>query len=200
MNRSVISQYNETLVVGNLYPSLTLTIQDEVKDDSTTYQWTPDKMITFSRFTAQRFVHEAEIMIERYKKEDLFVYRNNELLINQKLAEDMGFVEMGEWDKQIFVVPTKGKDAGTGMIFEGVKIMIANVSNEAVLSFFEFQSLVDYIKNFDFDGMALKLLNTALIVSGSNNSPIVTGDTFIGPPAQTEQVSWVEKPNTIPKL
>jgi hypothetical protein len=200
MNRSAINQYNETLVIGNLYPSLILTIQDELKDDSS-YQWTLDKTISFSRFTSQRFVHEAEIMIGRYKTEDLFVYRNKELLINQQLAENMGFVEMGEWGKQIFVVPTKGKDAEAGMIFEGVKIMIGNISNEAILSFFEFQSLVDYMKDFDFDGMALKLLNTALIVSGGN-SPLINGDIVTGQNVvQTEQVSsWVDKPNTIPKL
>lgn len=199
MNKSAVNQYNETLVIGNLYPSLTLSIQDELRDDSYR-QWSLDKMISFSRFTSQRFVNESEEFIRRYKEEDLFRYRNQELLINQQLADSMAFVEMGEWEKQIYVVPTKGKDAGTGAIFEGVKIMISNISNEATLSFFEFQGLIDYMKNFDFDGMALKLLNSALILSG-NSSSILTNDVVMGQnTTQSENVMWVDKPNTIPKL
>lgn len=186
---------NDSLKISNLFPTLTLTISDEVRDSSS--GWSLDKTLSFSRFTGARFVERGKQFIEDFKRDDLFMYRNNVLVMNKEIANQISFVEVADFERQVKVIPAIHKDSQTNQLFEAIVLMIGNVSNYVIYSYDEFISIIKFMETFDYDGLAIKLLNLAITVNGFNRT--ANGE-LIADNSKPDSVNWVDKPKTVPDL
>lgn len=187
----------EYLQIKNLYPTLTLTVMDEVKDYDNR-RWSPEKSVGFSRFTGVNFVTRSRKLIEDFVAYDnLFQYVQGRLTVDQNIAKSISFVTSAEFDRKLMVMPVVGKDPQYNELYEGVIIMIGNVSNNVTLTYDEFVSLVEYMDRLDYDGLAIKLLNTALSI---DDVKAIQDGNSTQSTSSPEKVDWVDKPNTIPKL
>ena len=191
------SQSGDIFDVRNLYPTLTLVTTDEVRDDKR--RWKPERNISFSRFTSIQFVVKAKRFINRFTREQqLFRYIDGVLTVDNDLAKTIAFIGFAEFDTRVLVLPVVGKDQQTNQAYEGVAICVRDLSNHVVLTYDEFVSFIMYIDKFDFDRMALSLLNAAISSNGATN---MANNSIVSQPSDTDTTGpIVVKKTTIPEL
>lgn len=188
----------DSINIRNLYPSINLIIRDEIRDTGYQRGWTPDKMVSWSRFSGPKFVRGANEFIRKYKEtQDLFVYYKGELLVNQQLAEQIKFTELAEFERRILCIPVVGKDLAMNQLYEGISMFFGNMSTYVIFTYDEFVGLVKYLEGFNYDLMALQLLNIAIGFSGMAN---IQGEIETSPEEPRNITKWVDKPPTIPTL
>lgn len=173
-----IDPSGNALDVRNLYPTLTLNIADEVRDDKR--RWKPERAMSVSNFTALRFVREAKRFLRQFtENKDLFKYVDGVLSVDTDLANKLAVTTVVDFETRVALLAVVGKDPDTGLRYEGIALCIRNISNHTVFTYDELVSLVQYIEKFDFDVMGLKLLNIALSSVGANN--IASGSVVSAP-------------------
>lgn len=172
---------------------------DEVRDDKR--RWKPERSLSFSRFTSTMFVDKARTFIEKFVDEkQLFRSIDGKLVVDKTIAQRISFISYAEFDTRFLVLPVVGKDKTTNQPYEGVAICIRDMSNYIVLSYDEFVSFVKYLDGFDFDIMALTLLNTAIMSQGVD---VLSGNSVVLGTSNTESeysTPAVDRKPTIPKL
>lgn len=189
------SSNGDAFDVRNLYPTLTLTAIDEVRDDKR--KWKPERNLAFSRFTSIGFVAKARPFLRKFVEEGkLFQYVDTVLTVDHEVAKKIAFTALAEFETRILVLPVVGKDQHTNQLYEGVAICIRDMSNHVVLTYEEFASFVKYLSEFNFDMMALSLLNVAVSANGATN---MENSSIVLAPNNTDYIApIVTKRNTIP--
>ena len=158
---------NQYLFITGLYPSLTIELSDELKDESTRI-WNTNRLVSLSKFNTITFVKSARILLSKFKSlKNLFGYQDGELLANKDLAWENREIIQGDYGKVIMLLPSVVEDPDNHVQYEGITFMINELSNYAKITYQEFESMVEYIDRLDFDSLAIQLVNTALLMRSS---------------------------------
>lgn len=158
---------NQYLFINGLYPSLTIELSDELKDDSTRI-WSTNRLVNLSKFTAIAFVKSGRFLLEKFKSlKNLFGYQDDVLLANKDLAWENREIIQADYGKVIMLLPSVVEDPDNHVQYEGITFMINELSNYAKITYQEFESMVEYIDRLDFDSLAIQLVNTALLMRSS---------------------------------
>ena len=161
---------NQYLFITGLYPTLTIELSDELKDENTRI-WSTGRLVNLSKLTAITFVKSGRLLLEKFKSlKNLFGYQDGVLLANKDLAWENREVIQAEYGKAIMLLPSVVEDQDSHVQYEGITFMINELSNYAKITYQEFESMVDYIDKLDFDSLGIQLLNTALLMR--SNKPI----------------------------
>lgn len=196
--RKSIYNGNQYLFINGLYPSLTIELIDEVKDMSTKI-WTTNRSVSLNRFNAIIFVDYARSLLSKFcELRNLFGYdENKRLIVNKDLAWENRKVIQTEYGKTIMLLPSVVEDRDTHIQYEGVTFMINELSNYAMLTYQEFESMVNYIDRIDFDSLAIQLVNAALLMRSNKaiaETAIVTDQSQFKEPQELEtEVTEKEK-------
>ena len=192
------------------YPNFVLEIKEPIERQQI---WTSNKSVSFDKFSAYRFVKYGKHLVETIKKtEDLYYFDESGVLtLNKQLAEKIRDPIRLTY-KTLLLVPSIVEDDGDHRLYEGVCMMINDPSNYAMLTIDEFEFLLDYMEKFNFDMVAVQLINTYLLTKDmdvselKDQAPQVTKPSAIfGPTVEepkTTSTKWRIAPEskTIPDL
>lgn len=175
-----------------------MTIADDVRDDKR--RWKPEKSLAFSKFTSIPFVGKSNAFLRKFVEEkQLFKIVDGKLMVDNGIAKNIAFHADAEFDTRVLVFPVVGKDQQTNLLYEGVAVCIRDLSNHVIFTYEEFVKFVKYLDKFDFDMMALTLLNTALAVNGGING--LSENSVVSSPVDTTYTTIpAERLPTIPNL
>ena len=158
---------NQYLFIGGLYPTLTIELSDELKDDNARI-WSTGRLVGLNKFNAIIFVKSGRILLEKFKSlKNLFGYRDGVLLANKDLAWENREIIQADYGKVIMLLPSVVEESDSHVQYEGITFMINELSNYAKITYQEFESMIDYIDRLDFDSLAIQLVNTALLMRSS---------------------------------
>lgn len=170
MIRQSIFNGNQYLLISNLYPALVIELTDETKDEGSKL-WNSGRSVQLNKFIARVFVRSGRELLEKFKTlKDLFGYEESVLIVNKDLAWENRVVIQCEYGKVILLVPSVVEDMDNHVQYEGLTLMINEMSNYGKFTYQEFESLMDYLDHFDFDGIGLQLLTTALLMRTKNTN------------------------------
>lgn len=158
---------NDCIMVSGTYPSITIDIADEVKEQGN--GWNLNKTVSMNKFSSYRFTTRGEELLSKMKKiEDLYVYDNGKLTVNKEIAWKIRVTVQMDYGKVVMLLPVVIRDEEDGQLYEGISFMINEIGNYALITYEEFSYMVHYIKHFDFDILAMQLINTGLLIRGGN--------------------------------
>lgn len=176
---------NQYLLINGLYPTLTIELSDELKDDSTRI-WSTSRLVGLSKLNAILFVKTGKTLLEKFKTlKDLFGYQDGVLLVNKDLAWENREILQADYGKVIMLLPSVVDDPDNHIKYEGISFMINELSNYAKITYEEFESMVGYIEKLDFDSLAIQLVNMALLMR--SNQPVAQPTTI----QQTKEITEV---------
>lgn len=204
---------NQYLSVNNPYASLTIELSEEGKDMYSSI-WSSARVVSLNKFLTKTFVRRSRDLLEKFKTiKELFAYEDNVLMVNKDLAWENREVIPTEYGKVVMLLPTVVEDYDTHAQYEGITLMINEISNYGKLTYQEFEAMVDYLDTLDFDTLALQLINIALMMKEKKTAEdIITKDDtpevpeniqFVpvseketkAQPRQIEQREWLAAPN-----
>lgn len=161
---------NQYLFIGGLYPTLTIELSDELKDNNTRI-WSTGRLVGLSKFNTIIFVKSGRILLEKFKSiKDLFGYQDGLLLVNKDLAWNNREIIQADYGKVIMLLPSVVEEPDSHAQYEGITFMINELSNYAKITYQEFESMINYIDKLDFDSLGIQLVNTALLMR--SNKPV----------------------------
>lgn len=176
---------NQYLFIGGLYPTLTIELSDELRDESTRI-WSTNRLVGLSKFTTNTFVKSSRVLLEKFKSlKNLFGYRDGVLLANKDLAWENREIIQAEYGKVIMIIPSVVEEPDSHVQYEGITFIINELSNYAKITYQEFESMIEYIDKVDFDSLAIQLVNSALLMRSSKP---IANPSMIGKQEETNEL------------
>lgn len=158
MGKEASSTFN---VGGNDYlrvaphPYITM---DFVSDVDRNEIWSRNKQFRLDRFGKFQFVKRGKELLECFKtNENLFLYEGEKLIVNKEISKKCRKFITTPF-QTLMMFPTVVTDIESNKEFEGVCMMINGVDNYSMLTYEEFEFLVDQLERFDMDATALNLI------------------------------------------
>lgn len=139
-----------------LYPTLDLQIIHTRPIDSLEAPkvWNPNDTLSLSKFTLPIFIHELKLVCEAIKIQEMFVYTNDRLDINPKLAEEKRRIFQASSTFFVEIIPSVVDEDKR---VEGIRFTFNKEPSVFYLNLIEVESLMYTLQSVNFDILALQM-------------------------------------------
>lgn len=170
--------------------------------------WTPNQSVTLTRYYLFRFLQGLRRLINDFQSnKDLFYYQNNELVVNNSVADSITMSVTTNGSKTVMMKPcvVPDEESSTNNVYEGCIFYINNMENFAYLTYTEMEYLFYELSKIDMSTLSLQLL-TIVKQFDSQKSEKITGPTSPQMDINSEvEISTpssvtIVKTNQIPKI
>jgi hypothetical protein len=141
--------------------------------------WTPNQSVTLTRYYLFRFLQGLRRLISDFQShKDLFYYQNNELVVDNNIADSVTISIPTSGNKTIMMKPcvVPDEESSTGNVYEGSIFYINNMENFAYLTYTEMEYLFYELSKIDMNSLSLQLI-TIVKQFENQRSEKITGPT-----------------------
>lgn len=147
--------------------------------------WSSNRSVTLNRYYLFRFLQGLRRLINDFQTyKDLFYYQNNELVVNNSVADSITISVPTNSSKTIMMKPcvVPDEESSTGNVYEGCIFYINNMENFAYLTYTEMEYLFYELSKIDMSSLALQLIT---IVKQFENQ---TSEKLTGPTSSQQEI------------
>lgn len=153
------------------HPYLTLDISSPLNRGES---WSSNNMVTLNQqglFLARRHIRKA---VESLKTEDLFLYVNDRLVVNQDIANTVT-TKFISGNKHVLLRPVVVYDDDNPLIeYEGICLMINSVDNFCNLTIDEAEFLYYTLDKINLIDLAMNVINTSMMLKSKEVKKVKT--------------------------
>ena len=123
--------------------------------------WNTNNTVTLTRYYLFRFIQGLRKLIMDFKSnKELFFYRNQELIVNNYISEQIKIAVPVSGNKTILMKPcvVPDEESTTGNVYEGCLFYINSMENFAYLTYTEMEYLLYELMNIDMNTLSLQLI------------------------------------------
>ena len=124
--------------------------------------WSTNQSVTLNRYYLFRFLQGLRKLITDFQnRKNLFYYQNNELVVNNMIADDATISIPTAGSKTIMMKPcvVPDEESSTGRVYEGCIFYINNMENFAYLTYTEMEYLYFELTKIDMSALSLQLIS-----------------------------------------
>ena len=123
--------------------------------------WSSNRTVTLNRYYLFRFLQGLRKLIYDFQnKKNLFYYQNNELIVDNSVADLVEISIPTANSKTVMLRPcvVPDEESATHKVYEGCVFYINNMENFAYLTYTEMEYLYYELSKIDMSGIALQLI------------------------------------------
>lgn len=123
--------------------------------------WSSSRTVTLNRYFLFRFLQGLKRLIHDFQNQkNLFYYRNNELVVDNEIADSITIAIPTAGSKTIMMKPcvVPDEESSTGNVYEGCIFYINNMDNFAYLTYTEMEYLFYELSKIDMNTLSLQLI------------------------------------------
>lgn len=123
--------------------------------------WSSSRTVTLNRYYLFRFLQGLKrIIIDFQNHKNLFYYQNNELVVDNSVADEITISIPTAGSKTIMMKPcvVPDEESSTGNVYEGCIFYINNMENFAYLTYTEMEYLLYELSKIDMSSLSLQLI------------------------------------------
>lgn len=123
--------------------------------------WSSNRTVTLNRYYLFRFLQGLKKLIGNFQTyKNLFYYQNNELIVNNAVADSIMISIPTANSKTIMVRPcvVPDEESNTGRVYEGCVFYINNMENFAYLTYTEMEYLYFELTKIDMSALSLQVI------------------------------------------
>ena len=137
--------------------------------------WSPNKTVTLNRYYLFRFLQGLKKLIDSFRTcKNLFYYQNNELVVNNNLAESVSISIPTANSKTILLMPcvVPDEESSLNKVYEGCIFCINTMENYAYLTYTEMEYLMYELSKIDMNSLSLQVISIVKQYEGLQSETI----------------------------
>lgn len=124
--------------------------------------WSSNRTVTLNRYYLFRFLQSLKRLITDFQTyKNLFYYQNNELVVNNSVADSIMISVPTANSKTIMVRPcvVPDEESTTNRVYEGCVLYINNMENFAYLTYTEMEYLLYELSKIDMSILSMQVIS-----------------------------------------
>lgn len=138
--------------------------------------WSSNQTVTLNKYYLFRFLQGLKRLISDFQtRKNLFYYRNNELFVNDEVANTVEISIQTAGSKTILMRPcvVPDEESTTHRVYEGCIFYINNMENFAYLTYTEIEYLYYELTKIDMSSLAMQLITVVSQYEGHKSEKII---------------------------